>query len=231
MKMNDFFTLYFRMGVIFDQLTEQRVQVIPLLGWTKLKERLIREFPEQAPLVISIIGSTLGWSFAEETMGQIGDPEAVVKFLSDVMTSAGWGVFSTVGDTRYGSKFVFSVANCIFCDKEEELSAVPQCDFLVAALKGMADRVYGIAHRVREERCAAKGESVCQFEVEEGGDYQFGAESPQSEVLRVSTRSNSAPTSQTSPLDAESPEHEVLRVFTRKKSAPRSQSSPPYHQL
>jgi predicted hydrocarbon binding protein len=172
-KIDDFFTLDLRTGAIFNQLTEQRVQVIPVLRWAKLKEELYRQFSEKAQLIISIIGFNLGGSLAEESMAQISEPVALTKFLSDVMASAGWGVFSFTGDTQYGSKLVISVANCGFCDKENELSALPQCDFLGAALKGIADKVYGTPHKVREDRCAAKGEVLCQFEIEECEDYKF----------------------------------------------------------
>ncbi len=156
-------------------MTEERVQVIPILPWRKLKDNLTREFRHQAPPIISLVGSTLGASVAEEMMAKISDPEALVKYLSDMLASSGWGVFSMVGDTRFGSKFVVSVANCGFCDKED-LAYSPQCHFLMAALKGMADTVYGTSHRVSEERCAAMGDSVCLFEVEECGDFEACSE-------------------------------------------------------
>jgi predicted hydrocarbon binding protein len=174
-KIEDILSLDYRTGSIYNKMTEARVQVIPILRWRKLKDNLMREFRHKAPPIMSLVGSTLGASVAEEMMAKISEPEALVRYLSDMLASLGWGVFSMVGDTRYGSRFVVSVANCGFCDKED-LSDSPQCDFLVAALKGMADTVYGTPHRVREERCAAKGDSVCQFEVEECDQFQFCTE-------------------------------------------------------
>ena len=70
------------------------------------------------------------------------------------------------GDIRYGSRFTVAVANCVFCEKEE-LASTPQCGFLEGILKGIADRVFGTPHKVLEERCAATGEALCQFIVEE----------------------------------------------------------------
>jgi len=174
-SIDDFLTLDYRAGAIYNRLTEERAQVIPVLPWRKLKDSLMREFRHEAPLIMSLVGSTLGASVAEEMMAKVSDPEALVKYLSDMLASLGWGVFSMVGDTRYGSKFVVSVANCGFCEKED-LAYSPQCHFLLAAIKGMADTVYGTPHRVSEERCAAKGDGVCLFEVAECSNLEICSE-------------------------------------------------------
>ena len=171
----DFLTLDYRTGAIYNKLTEERAQVIPILPWRRMKEKLTLEFRDKASLIMSLVGSSLGSSVAEEMMAKISDPEALVKYLSDMLASLGWGVFSMVGDTRYGGNFVVSVANCGFCHKEE-LAYSPQCYLLAAALKGIADTVYGTSHKVSEKRCAAKGESVCLFEVEECGKSEICSE-------------------------------------------------------
>jgi predicted hydrocarbon binding protein len=165
-KMDDFFTLNFRTGAVHNQLTDERVHVIPALRWKRLREKLAREFGEQAPLIMSYIGSSLGSSFAEELIANISDPEALARHLSDVSAAAGWGILSMIGDTRYGSRYLVTVTNCIFCEKEGRAES-PRCDFLVGAVKGMADSIYGTPHKVWEERCEAMGESVCQLVVEE----------------------------------------------------------------
>ena len=165
-KMDDFFTLNFRTGAVHNQLTDERVQIVPALRWKRLREKLAREFGGQAPLIMSYIGSSLGSSFAEEMIANISDPEALARHLSDMSAAAGWGILSMVGDTRYGSRYMVTVTNCIFCDREG-LAESPRCDFLVGTIKGMADTIYGMPHKVREERCAAMGESVCQLVVEE----------------------------------------------------------------
>jgi predicted hydrocarbon binding protein len=140
----------------------------------ELKERLTREFPEKAPLIMSTIGLSIGSTFAEEMMAKVSDPKAFATYLSEMLAATGWGVFSIVGDTRYGSRLVVSVANCSFCDTGD-LAYSPQCHILLAALKGMVETEYGTPHRVFEERCTAMGEPACLFVVESCENPQFRA--------------------------------------------------------
>jgi predicted hydrocarbon binding protein len=165
-KLSDFYTLDYRTGAVFNQLTEERVQVIPAQMWRSLRKLLSRDFPDEAPRTMFEIGSALGLSFAEEMMKQISDSEVIGRRLPDMAAASGWGIFSLVGDLRYGSKFTASVANCVFCDNEKPAGS-PQCDFLVGVIKGAADVIYGESHKVYETRCLAMGDSVCLVEAEE----------------------------------------------------------------
>jgi len=112
--LGEFYRLDYRTGAVFNQLTEERVQVIPAVTWKVLRKRLAAEFHEKAPAIDSEIGSMLGSSFAEQIMAYISDPEMLLKCISENAAAAGWGVFSILGDTRYGSKFTVTVANCAF---------------------------------------------------------------------------------------------------------------------
>jgi len=165
-RLDEFYRLDYRTGAIFNQLTEERVQIIPSVLWKVLRRRLAEEFREKAPVIDSEIGAVLGSSFAEQIMEHISDPEVLLKRMSEVGAAAGWGVFTILGDTRYGSKLTVTVANCAFCDKQG-LSDSPQCDFLVGVIKGITETVFGTPHRVSEVECSAMGECVCQVEVEE----------------------------------------------------------------
>jgi uncharacterized protein len=165
-KLSDFYTLDYRTGAVFNQLTEERVQVIPAQMWKSLRVILSRDFPEEGPRTMFEIGSALGLSFAEEMMKQISDSEVIGRRLSDMAAASGWGIFSLVGDLRYGSKFTASVANCVFCDKVKPAGS-PQCDFLAGVIKGAADVIFGESHKVSETRCQAMGDSVCLVEAEE----------------------------------------------------------------
>src|SRR2546426_4019711 len=139
--LDEFYRLDYKTGAVFNQLTEERVQVIPSVLWKVLRKRLTEEFREKAPAIDSEIGSILGSSFAEQLMEYISDPEVLLKRMSETAAAAGWGVFSILGDTRYGSKFTVTVANCAFCDKQG-LSDSPQCDFLVGVIRGMTETVF-----------------------------------------------------------------------------------------
>jgi predicted hydrocarbon binding protein len=165
------------------------MQILPAVRWSKLKEVLSQEIDEYAPLALTVIGSALGSTFVERMMDEVGDPEALAKHLADLATAAGWGVVSMTGDVRYGSRYVVTVANCAFCEKEE-LASTPQCSFLEGILKGMAGRVYGTPHKVSEERCSAMGEALCQFTVEECWSDSETATSGEKKGLRVSELKN-----------------------------------------
>ena len=164
--LGEFYRLDYKTGAVFNQITEERVQAIPAVLWKVLSKRLAEEFREKAPVIDFEIGSILGSSFAEQIMAYISDPEMLLKCISENAAAAGWGVFSILGDTRYGSKFTVTVANCAFCDKQD-LSNSPQCDFLVGVINGITDAVFGTPHTVLEVECTAMGECVCQVEVEE----------------------------------------------------------------
>lgn len=169
-KLEDFFALDFRTGSVVNRLTEERVQVIPTLRWKKLREDWAREFKgDEASRIISHVSASLGAAIANEMMKYMGDPVTLVKNIADLSAAAGWGVISMTGDTQYGGRFEVTVTNCVFCDKEG-LADSPQCDFLVGALKGMADHIYGTPHRVVEKSCAAMGHALCEFQVDECHD-------------------------------------------------------------
>jgi predicted hydrocarbon binding protein len=164
-KLNDFYRLDYRTGAVFNQITEERVQLIPVQTWRMLKNLLAHGFQKDGPTIMSHVGAALGSSFAEEIMKEISDPEILARRLPDVAAASGWGVISMMGDMRYGSKFEVSVANCIFCDVDVETS--PQCDLLVGTIEGAAEVVFGTPHNAWEARCSAMGDSVCLVEVEE----------------------------------------------------------------
>ena len=125
-RLEDYFTLDFRTGSIVNQMTEERVHVIPTLDWKRLRDDLAGEFRgEGASLVISRVSSILGATIAREMMKFLTDPVSLVDNIADLSAAAGWGVIVMTGDTRYGGAFEVTVTNCVFCDKQE-LAHSPQ---------------------------------------------------------------------------------------------------------
>ena len=181
-KLTDFYRLDYRIGAVFNEVTEGRVQLIPAGAWKVLRARLVHDFEERGPRAMFEIGLPLGSSFADELMQHISDPVVLMRRLTDMAAAAGWGIFSVVGDLQYGSQLTVTAANCVFCENQE-MSTSPQCDFLVGTIKGMVDRIYGAPHKVWEERCAAMGESACQTIVEESTEELMSPESPASRSL------------------------------------------------
>ena len=170
-KLTDFYRLDYRIGAVFSEVTEGRVQLIPAGTWKVLRARLVHDFEERGPLAMFEIGLPLGSSFADEMMQHISDPVVLVRRLT------GWGILSVVGDLQYGSQLTVTAANCVFCDNQE-MSTSPQCDFLVGTVKGIVDRVYGAPHEVWEESCAAMGDSACQTIAEESTEELMSPDSP-----------------------------------------------------
>jgi len=176
-KLTDFYRLDYRIGAVFNEVTEGRVQLIPAGAWKVLRARLVHDFEERGPRAMFELGLPLGSSFADELMQHISDPVVLMRRLTDMAAAAGWGIFSVVGDLQYGSQLTVTAANCVFCENQE-MSTSPQCDFLVGTVKGIVDRVYGAPHEVWEESCAAMGDSACQTIAEESTEELMSPDSP-----------------------------------------------------
>ncbi len=166
-NLEDFFRLEYRSGDIRSLQTAERMHLVPAAWWDKLNETLARELEENGPPAIHLIGYTLGAAMVRELKANIGDTQALAKHLTDFAAAAGWGVISLTGDLREGKSYVVSVMNCVFCENES-IGQSPVCTFLSSTIEGMADTIYGSQHKVLETRCAAMGEALCQFIVEEG---------------------------------------------------------------
>src|SRR5437899_8383107 len=175
-KLTDFYRLDYRIGAVFNEVTEGRVQLIPAGTWKVLRARLVYDFEDRGHLAMFEICLPLGSSFADEMMQHISDPVVLMRRLTDMAAAAGWGILSVVGDLQYGSQLTVTAANCVFCDNQE-MSTSPQCDFLVGTIKGIVDRVYGALNEVWEESCAAMGDSACQTIAEESTDELMSPDS------------------------------------------------------
>src|ERR1700688_4377427 len=78
-RLEDFFTLDFRTGSIVNQMTEERVHVIPTLDWKRLRDDLASEFRGmEASIIISRVASILGATMAREMMKFLSDPVSLV---------------------------------------------------------------------------------------------------------------------------------------------------------
>jgi len=99
-KLTDFYRLDYRIGAVFNEVTEGRVQLIPAGAWKVLRARLVHDFEERGPRAMFEIGLPLGSSFADELMQHISDPVVLMRRLTDMAAAAGWGIFSVVGDLQ-----------------------------------------------------------------------------------------------------------------------------------
>ncbi|MDA4118833.1 MAG: 4-vinyl reductase [Thaumarchaeota archaeon] len=165
-KLDDFFRLDYKTGSIYNQLTEKRAQVVPALPWSNLRLQITKKFGENGSAFLFETGFVIGATFGEEFMAYAAEPTQLVRRLCDLTSAAGWGTFAMIGDTRHGSQLNVVVANCIFCEGAGA-SETPVCDFLMGAIKGITDKVYGVPHKVYENRCIAMKDNICEVVVEE----------------------------------------------------------------
>jgi len=145
--------------------------VVPALPWSNLRTEITKKFGGKGSAFLFETGLVIGSTFGEEFTAYAAEPELLVRRLCDLTSAAGWGTFAMVGDTKYGSQLNVVVANCIFCEGAGA-SDEPVCDFLTGAIKGITDKVYGVPHRVYENRCIAMKDNICQVVVEEEVDDQ-----------------------------------------------------------
>src|ERR1700689_4759156 len=88
-RLEDFFTLDFRTGSIVNQMTEERVHVIPTLDWKRLRDDLASEFEgKEASFIISHVSSILGATIAREMMKFLSGPVSLVNNIADLSAAA-----------------------------------------------------------------------------------------------------------------------------------------------
>src|SRR5438445_13405171 len=93
-KLTDFYRLDYRIGAVFNEVTEGRVQLIPAGTWKVLRARLVHDFEERGPLAMFEIGLPLGSSFADDMMTHISDPIVLMSRLTDLPDEAGRRIVS-----------------------------------------------------------------------------------------------------------------------------------------
>ena len=145
-----------------------RVMALGSHGWATIEKELETTFITGAAVILQRVGYSYGRSVGRAAKKEGLDPEKAFEAMQSLARESGWGGFSlNSGDLNSGTAGI-TVKDCFFCLHARE-STEPVCHVLVGLVGGMADEILDVSHRVSEQKCIAKGDSVCEILIERLG--------------------------------------------------------------
>ena len=166
-------------GAIVFTPTNKRVFIINAHAWSLIEQDLLARFLRGASPLLSEMGNAYGVAIALDYRSITDDPENVASYFEHLGLAAGWGKFSLTGDLAKGSKITIRVRDCIFCgSRNPGAERKDQCYFITGVCKGIADTVFGFPHYVRETKCCARGNDLCEIMVGKATDSEQAAWPP-----------------------------------------------------
>jgi len=145
-----------------------RVMALGSHGWATIEKELETTFITGAAVILQRVGYSYGRSVGRAAKKEGLDPERAFEAMQSLARESGWGGFSlNSGDLNSGTAGI-TVKDCFFCLHARE-STEPVCHVLVGLVGGMADEILDVSHRVSEQKCIAKGDSVCEILIERLG--------------------------------------------------------------
>lgn len=152
-------------GLIKKMPDDSRVFAVDSLGWAKLQHELTSTFVSGAAVILQRMGYSYGRHLGRVAKLHGATQIDVLDRLIQYSKEEGWGKLSlNSGDMSIGDARLV-VKGCFFCLHWKD-STVPVCHILEGLVGGITDEVTGRTHRVLEERCVAKGDTVCEIIVE-----------------------------------------------------------------
>ncbi len=108
------------------------------------------------------IGTIVGNNFASEQLERGMRPDEIPTILSLLLNQGGWGKVTVELDAAL-RKGKIVIENCVISrhTKADE----PNCYFLKGYFKGLLEALVKVEVDCVETTCIAKGDSVCQFEI------------------------------------------------------------------
>jgi len=149
-------------GVIETRAAKARVFVFSTVGWSVIESHLSKTFGSGAEVVMSEMGAAYGKGVAQEALRVSSVPETALGFIISIAAAAGWGQMSVEGDITKPSDFAVLIKECVFCS-DQRAARSPACHFLGGVTRGAAEGVFKVPYKVREEKCARKGDEICRF--------------------------------------------------------------------
>ena len=145
-----------------------RVMALGSHGWATIEKELETTFITGAAVILQRVGYSYGRSVGRAAKREGLDPEKAFEAMQSLARESGWGGFSlNSGDLNSGTAGI-TVKDCFFCLHARE-STEPVCHVLVGLVGGMADEILDVSHRASEQKCIAKGDSVCEILIERLG--------------------------------------------------------------
>ena len=142
-----------------------RVIALGSHGWATIEKELETTFITGAAVILQRVGYSYGRAMGRAAKNQQIEPEHTFEAIQTLARESGWGGISLNSGDLYGGEARIIVKDCFFCLHARE-STEPVCYVLAGLVGGMADEILGVSHRVTEEKCIAKGDSVCEILIE-----------------------------------------------------------------
>jgi len=155
-------------GTVVKVTDGSRVIALGSHGWATIEKELETTFVTGAAVILQRVGYSYGRAAGRAAKQEGLDPERAFETMQSLARESGWGGFSlNSGDLNSGTAGI-TVKDCFFCLHARE-STEPVCHVLVGLVGGMADEILNVSHRVTEQKCIAKGDSVCEILIESLG--------------------------------------------------------------
>ena len=162
---NDVLRVDMQHGTVTRNLDGSRVMALGSHGWATIDKELETTFITGAAVILQRVGYSYGRAIGRAAKKQELEPEQAFQAMQDLARESGWGGFSlNSGDLNAGEAMI-TVKDCFFCLHARE-SPEPVCHVLTGLVGGMADEILGVSHRVTEGKCIAKGDAVCEIQIE-----------------------------------------------------------------
>ncbi len=152
-------------GIVVRRDDGSRVIALGSHGWATIEKELQSTFITGAAVILQRVGYSYGRAVGRAAKRQEIAPEETFEAMQSLARESGWGGLTLNGGDLFSGEARITVKDCFFCLHAQD-SPEPVCYVLTGLVGGMADEILGVSHRVIEEKCIAKGDSVCEILIE-----------------------------------------------------------------
>ena len=155
-------------GIVTRKADGTRVIAMGSHGWATIEHELASTFITGAAVILQRVGYAYGRAMGRAARTGDTPPDEAFSALQSLARESGWGQLSLNSGDLYGGQARIVVRGCFFCLHAREATE-PICHVLVGLIGGIADEIIGATHRVSEEKCVAKGDTLCEILIERVG--------------------------------------------------------------
>jgi len=153
------------------QLFNERMLLIPSMGFANLHGATRKLFGPSAPAVIRAFGESCGRRVLEVWQNILKVP-LDLKLFTDMApvfcSAAGWCRVVKIDFNLSEGKGEILVKNSFEAEATMKIYGkrdVPQCYFLGDFIKAMINEISGKTCQIEETRCEARGDELCEFQI------------------------------------------------------------------
>ena len=130
-------------GEIYNRVSSHRVFIMDAESWTGMADQLTSIYSTGAASIFFNAGKLYAQRLTR-TFQRTMERNESIKYLSDLATASGWGLFSLHIDHEFGKssgKIIIDSKNFMMADRKK--SEGPSCFFMKGLLQGAAEAVFG----------------------------------------------------------------------------------------